>query len=648
MFSIRKKDGLARIGIIETKHGKINTPILLPVINPNRQLISPTDMTRCGAEAFITNAYLLFRNPENHIIALEKGLHSFIGFDGPLMTDSGAFQLMEYGQVSVSNQEITQFQERIGSDIGVFLDLPTKGGRYQDFSTALTETLNRAADHIQCRSTNVPILWAGPIQGGEFLDLVESSATSMAKLPFDIHPIGSVVPLLERYEFDKVSKMILTSKRFLPIDRPIHLFGAGHPMYFAIAVYLGVDMFDSAAYILYAKKNRYITVFGTEYLEQLQYLPCSCSVCQEFSASELQKLDIQTRILMLAKHNLLVSLEEIKRIKQAIIMGRLSELVATRLRNHPSLVQIRETIFGRMTSQEIEPFTPISHPRAILIVDDLLVHQPLLQRYRSRLLDRFYRWNNQLLVTQDFQKIHSTSKYQVIQLSPLFGIIPDELRGQYPLVQNERPSMQFKEEILNYIRSFFTSFCNEFKQVIVHPSVCNIFSFLDQFSTSDIPDGKFIRNKDETKLDERHIINALLDFQFGKNAHLCLQNRDLIIDRSRKTTIIRRFSDSEDNLGTIRPSDFSIIPTPRLATLLHEYLSPPHQRVIAAPDAIPFVTQNRDLMAKFVLDVDPEIRCGEEVFVVDNSDNFLNFGRAILAAKEMLSFDRGIAVQIRR
>ena len=648
MFSIRKKDGFARIGVIETNHGKMNTPILLPVVNPNRQLVSPADMVALGAEAFITNAYLLFRNDTNRIQALEKGLHGHIGFEGPLMTDSGAFQLMEYGEVSISNQEITRFQEQIGSDIGVFLDLPTKGGTYQAFSAALDETITRAADHIRVRASDKPILWAGPIQGGEHLDLVEKSAKIMAKCQFDIHPVGSVVPLLERYEFDKVSKMILTAKKALPINRPIHLFGAGHPLYFAIAVFLGVDMFDSAAYILYAKKNRYITPFGTANLEELHFLPCSCSVCQQFTASELLKSDPSTRTLLLAKHNLAVSFAEIRRIKQVIIEGRLSELVASRLRNHPSLVQVRDTIFGKPTALEIEPFSPISYPRALMIVDDILIHQPLLLRYRSRLLERFYRWNSHLLITQDFQKIRSTSDFQVIRLSPIFGVIPDELRGQYPLVQSERPAMEFSSDIIEYIKQFLDIFAKDFDQITVHPSVCNEFSFLQRYSTLELPDGKFVRNKEEEKLEELHIINALLNFQFGDQTHLCLHDRALLIDRSRKTTIIRRFSDTEGALGTIRPSDFSIIPTMRLATLLHTHLPNPRLRVVAAPDALPFIKQNRDLMAKFVVSVDPTVRCGEEVFVVDDSDNLINFGRAHLAAKEMLAFNRGIAVHIRR
>ncbi len=118
------------------------------------------------------------------------------------MTDSGAFQLMEYGEVSVTNAEITNFQERIRTDIGVFLDIPTKQRLYHDVNKALEETLVRADEHIMSRNPASKVLWAGPIQGGEFIDLVEKSSQLMAQKPFSIHPLGSVVPYLEKYDFE--------------------------------------------------------------------------------------------------------------------------------------------------------------------------------------------------------------------------------------------------------------------------------------------------------------------------------------------------------------------------------------------------------------------------------------------------------------
>ncbi len=640
MFSIRKKDGLARIGEILTQNGKISTPILLPVINPNKQMIHPTEIIKYGAEACITNAYLLFRDSTNKEKALKDGLHKFIEFSGPIMTDSGAFQLMEYGEVSVTNQQITQFQEEIGSDIGVFLDCPTKTGTYNDFNLALEETLRRANEHIQVRDPKNRILWAGPIQGGEYLDLVKRSCIEMSKKEFNIHPIGSVVPLMEKYDFMKVVKMILTAKRHIPFNRPIHLFGAGHPIFFAVATFLGVDMFDSAAYILYARKDRYITVLGTDYLDNLQYFPCSCEICHTYSVNELKKLDKENRTELIAKHNLIVSLEEIRRIKQAIIEGRLNELVLSRIMSHPSLAELKNILFNDSISNFIEPYEPISKLRSILISDPILARQPLILRYKQRILSRFYCWNPRLLIGHEFQNLTSTKSYQVMKLSPLFGVIPDELRGIYPLVQHERIPMSFSHEIKEYITKFLEIQAPKFKQIDLHPSIGLELEIFDKFHTFEGPRGN-------EKPEGHHILYAMIDHQFGEGTHKIFNDKHIFIERSRKTGILRRFTDEVGLLGTFRASDFTIIPTSRLAHLLHNYFSSPKLRVIAKEESIPYVYKNKDLLAKFVENVDPEIRCGDEVLITDKNDGLINFGKAALSAPEMMVFNRGVAVHIR-
>ncbi|MFX0050881.1 MAG: tRNA guanosine(15) transglycosylase TgtA [Candidatus Hermodarchaeota archaeon] len=641
MFSISKKDGLARIGLLLTQHGKIQTPVLLPVINPNQQILHLDDMIRSGAEAFITNAYLLYRNHENREKALNEGLHKYIGFNGPLMTDSGAFQLMEYGGVSVTNEKITKFQEQIGSDIGVFLDVPTKKGAFDEHKQALKETLQRADEHIRCRNPASSVLWAGPIQGGEYLDLVEHSCKKMREKDFHVHPIGSVVPLLEQYDFETVIRMILTSKRHLPSNRPVHLFGAGHPIFFAIAVLLGIDIFDSAAYIIYAKKNRYITEFGTNYLEKLQYLPCSCDVCHTTTVSELKKLDQETRTILLAKHNLFVSFEEMKRIKQAIIEGRLYELALSRAMNHPSLAKVLELIFGASTSHFIEPFDPISRTRSILISHPILEFQPLLQRYKQRVLSRFYHWSSRLIIAQEHQKIRSSSSYQVVKISPLFGIIPDELKGVFPLVQYERIPLSFSPDITMYISQFLEKYHSMFEKIEVYSTIKLDSEIFKNFETIE-------QIKKDNKLNNLHILNAIIDYQFGKGTHKIFDNEQIIIERSPKTGIFRRFLGESGLLGTFRASDFSIIPTKNFARRLHNFLYYPRMRVVAMEESIPFIIKNKDLLAKFVHDVDSDIRCGEEVFIIDKNDTFLNSGTSVLSALEMIEFNRGVAVRVRR
>src|SRR4030042_7088524 len=277
-FEVKEKDLLARIGKLKTKSGTVETPLLFPVINPNIQPVPPRRLKEeFGFEAIITNAYILKKRFQN--TPIQQGLHKFLDYDGAIMTDSGAYQILVYGEVDVSQAEIVAYQEGIGSDIATILDIPT-GWKVNKENAAKTvaETLRRAKAFFQTK-TRSDILWVGPVQGGRHLDLVAKSAVAMEKLPFQIHALGSPTEVMESYRFDVLVDMIMTAKMNLPLERQLHLFGAGHPMMFSLAVSLGCDAFDSAAYALYAKENRYMTENGTWRLNELDYFPCQCPKC---------------------------------------------------------------------------------------------------------------------------------------------------------------------------------------------------------------------------------------------------------------------------------------------------------------------------------------------------------------------------------
>src|SRR5512135_3623326 len=119
-FEVLERDGLARIGRLRTPHGPLETPALLPVVHPDpaRQPIPPREIRRrFGLGAVITSAYITYRTPALRARAEESGIHGLLDFDGPVMTDSGAFQQHAYGHVEVEPEEILGFQRRIGSDI---------------------------------------------------------------------------------------------------------------------------------------------------------------------------------------------------------------------------------------------------------------------------------------------------------------------------------------------------------------------------------------------------------------------------------------------------------------------------------------------------------------------------------------------------
>ena len=342
MFEISKRDGLARLGKIKTKHGTLGTPTLLPVVNPKIMTLSMEELAECGAQGIITNSYIIYKNPKLKQVAEDKGVHSLVNWSGPIMTDSGTFQSHVYGEIKMKPEEILDFQKKIKVDIGTVLDVFCEPEtRFEDAKEELEETQKRieAAD-----ANKEDIFLAAPIQGGRHLDLRTKAAEMASSTNADIFPIGGVVPLMERNNFKLLSEVILASKKGLDISRPVHLFGCGHPMVFALAAFLGCDVFDSASYAKFASRDSLMFTWGTRSLDELEELPSEFSAFPGMTANRLKTLDKKERQKIIAKHNLMISFAEIRRIKQAIHDGLLWELVESRLRSSPALMKVFEVI----------------------------------------------------------------------------------------------------------------------------------------------------------------------------------------------------------------------------------------------------------------------------------------------------------------
>ncbi|MEM2108717.1 MAG: tRNA guanosine(15) transglycosylase TgtA [Candidatus Bathyarchaeia archaeon] len=468
-FEVKEKDMLARIGKLKTKSGTLETPLLFPVINPNIQLVSPRKLLEnFGFEAIITNAYILKKRFQNKPI--ELGLHKFLDFPGSIMTDSGAYQILVYGNVDVSQAEIVEYQERIGSDIATILDIPT-GWRITRSQAEKTveETLQRARDFFKTKTRN-DILWVGPVQGGRHLDLVERSAVEMGKLQFHVHALGSPTEVMENYRFDVLVDMILTAKRHLPAERPLHLFGAGHPIMFALAVALGCDLFDSAAYALYARENRYMTENGTWRLEELDFFPCQCPKCTIATPKAVLEMPEAERAAFLAEHNLYTCQAELKRIKQAIRDGRLWEHLEMRAHAHPALITALKKL--RNYTDFIATRTPMVKRSGLFFFSPLSIIRPEVTNYRNRLFERYSPPESArllLLLPQTRKKpFHKTPEYAKIQkilqnlgetlsskvhvcfYAAPFGLIPLELDEVYPLSQHE-VALPLDKETIEYV-----------------------------------------------------------------------------------------------------------------------------------------------------------------------------------------------------
>ncbi|MFX1580262.1 MAG: tRNA guanosine(15) transglycosylase TgtA, partial [Promethearchaeota archaeon] len=339
-FEIKTKDGLARLGKFTTRHGTVKTPLLMPVVHPGKSTISPQELSdHFGFQMVITNSYIIRSHDHFRDVAVSEGVHKLLNFNGPIMTDSGTFQMYFH---SLPNQEIdpleiVEFQKQIGSDIGTILDVfsdPNVGRTKVEEDVRVS--LERAKISVDKKGE---MMLAGTVQGGSFPDLRETSAKALAVLDFDIHPIGGIVPFMERYRYTDIVHAALAAKKHLPPDRPVHLFGCGHPMFFAQAVLLGCDLFDSAAYAKFAESGRMLLPSGTVHLDQLTELPCDCPVCTSTSANELKALEKSEKVTQLMKHNLYVTAAEMRRVRQAIGDGKLFELAANRARNHPTLLE---------------------------------------------------------------------------------------------------------------------------------------------------------------------------------------------------------------------------------------------------------------------------------------------------------------------
>jgi 7-cyano-7-deazaguanine tRNA-ribosyltransferase len=458
VFEIYYKDLLGRIGKLKTKSGVIETPHMFPVINPLTQPIAPKIIKdEYKINAIMTNAYLLKKNFGSEVIA--KGIHKFIDFDGIVATDSGAYQTLVYGEIEASPEEIAEFQESIKTDIAVILDVPT--GYDEDKSKAewtVKETLRRADLTLKILNEK-DILWVGPIQGGIHLDLLSLCAKEMSKKPFSIYALGSPTKIMESYFFDKLVEMIMMVKMNIPLSKPLHLFGAGHPMIFALAVACGCDLFDSAAYAIFARKERYLTENGTLNINNLEYFPCSCRVCSSYNPKEFKALSKNEREKLLAEHNLWICKEELNRVKQAILDGRLWELLEVKAKAHPMLMKA----FRKLSKYKLflEKHSPIIKRKGLFYFGDEGLSRPEIVRHKIRLEKNYVKPKNltslilfptpnekPFYLNQNVAKILAKNPQAHIcfYLTP-FGLIPIELSDVYPISQMEVVSPLDKEAI---------------------------------------------------------------------------------------------------------------------------------------------------------------------------------------------------------
>jgi len=352
-FEIIATHGNARAGIFHTPHGDIPTPVFAPVgTQATVKAIMPRDLAELNATLVLANTYHLHLRPGDELIRDLGGLHRFMAWPGPILTDSGGFQvfsLTEINQIDAdgvtfrshidgSKHRLTpeismQIQENLGADIIMCFDecpVPTD----YDIVTAAVERTNNWAQ--RCREAhpddNTQALF-GIVQGGIFADLRENSAKFLEKFDFPGYAIGGLA--VGETKAEMYATLDLTMP-MMPVDKPRYLMGVGDPDDLAEAITRGVDIFDCVIPTRLARHGAALTSRGRINVRNLQFerdenpveVGCTCYCCQHFTRAYLRHLVKAKEILghtLLSIHNIHFLIQHVTAMRDAIIAGHLEQ-----------------------------------------------------------------------------------------------------------------------------------------------------------------------------------------------------------------------------------------------------------------------------------------------------------------------------------
>ncbi len=394
-----------------------------------------------GFRGLMTNSYIIRSRRKDE--ALRDGIHKLLDFNGVLMTDSGGYQVLEYGDLEIGYEEIASFQADIGSDLAVTLDRPTGYPQSRRAAEDSVDYSLRNAVLTMREYGDRETVWMGPVQGGLYLDLISKSAATLWKAGFEFLALGSPVQIMENYMFADLLKMIVAARRAVPYSVPLHLFGAGHPLTMALAVALGCDTFDSASYALFARNGRYMSHGGVLSLEKMKYLPCSCPVCARTSVRDLLDLDVREIVKLVAAHNLFMLKEEVEACKEAIAEGRLWDLVEEKSMAHPKL---RDAFldFSKRSNLLVDGTSPMKD-RGLMLRSTEDLKRPELVLAGKRLEGILKRTSREAVLLASWDSVpvgkkrrgsaSSPGKSDTYKIHPALGVYPVELDFVYPFTQ---------------------------------------------------------------------------------------------------------------------------------------------------------------------------------------------------------------------
>ena len=362
-FTVTHRDGDARRGTLVTPHGRVETPAFMPVGTRGAvKAVTPRDLVDLGVQILLGNTYHLYLRPGDQLIARAGGLHRFMGWNRPILTDSGGYQIFSLAALGRVNEHGVRFrshldgaehvltpesaadiQMRLGSDIAMVLDeLPAAGVAESEVRAAVERTLGwarRARERFRAvveggedrgvAVSNGGQAQFGIVQGGVHRALREASVEGTLAVGFDGYAIGGLSvgePVEVMYE------VVGYTAALLPAGQPRYLMGSGMPDDLVESVARGVDLFDCVLPTRNARNGQLFTRAGRLAIKNARYAEdwrppdpdCGCYTCRHFSRAYLRHLFLtgeMTGATLNTLHNLYFYLDTMRRIREAIVFG---------------------------------------------------------------------------------------------------------------------------------------------------------------------------------------------------------------------------------------------------------------------------------------------------------------------------------------
>ncbi len=350
-WSIQAEEGASRAGEFNTPHGVLNTPVFAPVgTQATVKSLTPAQLRELGATLVLSNTYHLFLRPGDELVAQMGGLHAFMQWHGPMLTDSGGFQVFSLADTRKIDPDGVTFkshidgsmkrltpessiviQENLGADIIMAFDECADPLNHDYSKEAMDRTHLWAKRCLDAKKREDQALF-GIVQGGIFEDLRTESAQVISSLGFPGHAIGGLSVGESKADMYRTIEVV---NAVLPKDKPRYLMGVGTPEDLIEGVLRGVDIFDCVLPTRLARHNTAMTNFGRLNLMNAAFArdeqpidpACGCYTCRTFTRAYLRHLIIAREMLaatLLSIHNLFTLVELARNLRSAILAGRLN------------------------------------------------------------------------------------------------------------------------------------------------------------------------------------------------------------------------------------------------------------------------------------------------------------------------------------